>query len=93
MIDYSKEMKELRELNEGIKEWKEKDNRRLKKYLDTMVICKCGRRLTLPAYKDSTICDWCGKKVNNTSRQHFKLKMMDLLVKQEIEEDMKGKKR
>ena len=88
MITYSKEMKEL---NNEIREWKEKDNRRLRKYLDTMVICKCGRRVTLPAYKDSTICDWCGKKVNNTSRQHFKLKMMDLLVKQQIEEDVKKK--
>ena len=82
-------MKELRELNEGIKEWKDRDNSKLRNYLDTMVVCKCGRRVTLPAYKDSTICDWCGKKVNNTSRQHFKLKMLDLLVKQELEEDVK----
>lgn len=75
-------------MSEKFEAWKEYDKTRAKHYMETRVICKCGRRLTLPAYKDSTICDWCGRKVNNTSRQHFKLKMMDLLLKQELEEDM-----
>ena len=78
-------------MNKGIKDWKEVDNKKARVYLDTRVICKCGRRLPIPVYKDEVTCKWCGRIVKNTSRQYFKLKMMDMLVKQQIEEDVKNR--
>ncbi len=41
-------------------------------YEETKVICKCGRRMPIPAYKEECRCGWCGRTVKNTSRARFK---------------------
>jgi hypothetical protein len=45
-------------------------------YLETKVICKCGRRMPIPAWKSECRCGWCGGTVKNTSRARFKYVML-----------------
>ena len=73
-------------MSKKLKEWKEYDNKRAKDYLETRVICKCGRRLPIPVYKDEVTCRWCGRVVKNTSRLYFKNKVMEAINKLEMEE-------
>lgn len=41
-------------------------------YEEAKVICKCGRRMPIPAYKSECRCGWCGRTVKNTSKARFK---------------------
>jgi len=41
-------------------------------YFETKVICKCGRRMPIPANKSECTCGRCGRTVKNTSRARFK---------------------
>ena len=65
---------------------KEEDNRRANNYNETRVICKCGRRLPVPVYKDKIMCKWCGRTVYNTSRAYFKNKLMEEINRMEVGE-------
>lgn len=63
----------------------EKEYQLLSKSQDeNRVQCKhCGRKIIIPANKDSDICSWCHRKVNNTTRNHFIYKMRNILEKKE----------
>ena len=49
---------------------------------DTRTICKCGNRVKLPVMKNYTICDWCGRKIINTTKARFKY-----MLKKKMEEE------
>ena len=43
--------------------------------------CKCGHTMTIPAFKDTAICTWCGKRIKNKSKDHFKYTINKMLKK------------
>ena len=67
------------------KKIKEEDTRRANRYMETRVICKCGRRLPIPVWKDEIICGWCKRTVKNNSRAYFKNKLMEEINRMEME--------
>ena len=42
---------------------------------DNTIKCKCGNSMSIPACKDFAICTWCGKKIYNKTKNHFKYKL------------------
>ena len=53
--------------------------KQLRKYEDklqtVMYTCKCGHRVVIPRYKDTTICNWCWRTVYRNEREEFKANM------------------
>ena len=45
------------------------------------VKCPCGHSLILTVQQDTTICSYCGRKVANTTKAHFKYKLRKELNK------------
>lgn len=43
--------------------------------VDNSIKCKCGHSVFIPVYKDNIICKWCGCKVVNNTKKHFKYKL------------------
>ena len=73
-------------MSDNFEAWKEYEKKRTNDYIETKVICKCGRRLPIPVYKDEVTCKWCGRVVKNTSRLYFRNKVMEAINKLEMEE-------
>ena len=42
---------------------------------ENTVKCECSHSVCIPAFRDDAICYWCGKKVYNTTKSHFKYKL------------------
>lgn len=47
------------------------------------VRCKCGHTMSIAAYLDYRICNFCGSKVINNTKEHFKYKLLKELRKNE----------
>lgn len=45
------------------------------------VKCTCGHSIVMPVYKDTHICEYCGKKVRNNTKLYFMYKMRKELKK------------
>lgn len=45
---------------------------------DNKVICTCTKRISMCVQTDFVICRCCGKKVFNTTKNHFKYKLRKL---------------
>ena len=49
------------------------------------VRCTCGHTMIIPVFKDSIVCNYCGKKVMNNTKLYFKYKLrasMDAKLKE-----------
>lgn len=55
------------------------DTKRFNSYSKGKLHCKCGHSLIIPVYKDFCICSYCGAKVINNTKEHFKYKMRRML--------------
>lgn len=43
------------------------------------VVCECGHTKRIPVFLDSVICNFCGKKLINNTKAHFKYKLRKAL--------------
>ncbi len=46
---------------------------------DNMVKCVCSHTMPIPAWKDKEICTYCGRVMRNTTKNHFKYKLRQML--------------
>ena len=63
-------------------------DRGLKELDQLRVTCKCGHVMIIPVFKDSIICNHCGRKVLNNTQLYFKHKIrqtMDVTLKEKHE--------
>ena len=51
------------------------DIRLIDKMADLTVKCSCGYSIIMPVYVDAYICNYCGNKVMNNTREHFMYKI------------------
>lgn len=70
-LNYSKQVKPVYNFQYDIKLSKERKENTVK--------CKCGHSVFIPVFKDDLICHWCGYKVINTTKNHFKYKLRKVL--------------
>ena len=72
-LRYSKEIKFIPNFQNDIKLDKER--------IEKSVKCICGHSIHIPAFLDKIVCSYCGRKVKNTTKNHFKYKLRKLLHK------------
>lgn len=48
---------------------------------DTKAICKCGKKIKMRVVDEEAICHWCGNKLKNNSKAHFRYKMREIINK------------
>ncbi len=41
----------------------------------------CGRKMFIVAFRDSTICDWCGHKIFKTRKEWFNYNLTEAIKK------------
>jgi hypothetical protein len=47
------------------------------------VKCSCGHTKVMPAFVDSVICNYCGKRLHNNTKAHFLYKLRKELKRNE----------
>ena len=58
------------------------DTRRIEMYTNIKNKCpRCGHTQVIPVFKDFGNCSFCGKKISNKTKLHFKYKLQKELNK------------
>ena len=59
------------------------DKKALSELEDLKVKCSCGHTFLMTVQQDTALCNHCGKKVQNNTKEHFKYKLLKELRKNE----------
>ena len=59
------------------------DEKALSELEKLKVKCECGHTKIMPVYQESTICNFCGRKIKNNTKLHFMYKLRKEINKNE----------